>query len=69
MHISVNLMIVYFYSQTGSRAALQASAMHLTCAVYSHDGREILGSYNDEDVYLFDAQADVYDKSVASHSV
>ncbi|XP_048480511.1 DDB1- and CUL4-associated factor 8 isoform X3 [Plutella xylostella] len=47
---------------TGSRAALQASAMHLTCAVYSHDGREILGSYNDEDVYLFDAQADVYDK-------
>ncbi|CAG9129109.1 unnamed protein product [Plutella xylostella] len=36
--------------------------MRLPCAVYSHDGREILGSYSDEDVYLFDAQADVYDK-------
>jgi hypothetical protein len=26
---------------------------HLTAAVFSHDGTEILGSYNDDDVYLF----------------
>ncbi|XP_050668654.1 DDB1- and CUL4-associated factor 8 [Leptidea sinapis] len=36
--------------------------MHLTSAVYSHDGSEILGSYNDEDIYLFDARTDVYEK-------
>ncbi|CAF0814523.1 unnamed protein product [Adineta ricciae] len=27
----------------------------VTCAVYNHNGTEILGSYNDEDIYLFDA--------------
>ncbi|CAF3596133.1 unnamed protein product [Adineta steineri] len=27
----------------------------VTCAVYNHDGTEILGSYNDEDIYLFNA--------------
>ncbi len=27
--------------------------MHVTCAVFSHDGSEVLGSYNDEDAYLF----------------
>jgi hypothetical protein len=38
--------------------------MHLTCAVFNHDGSEILGSYNDEDIYLFDTKTDVYDKLV-----
>ncbi|KAM3963639.1 LOW QUALITY PROTEIN: DDB1- and CUL4-associated factor 8 [Aphomia sociella] len=42
------------------------STMHLTCAIYNHDGSEILGSYNDEDVYLFDAKNDVYDKDDTS---
>lgn len=28
--------------------------LHITCAVYNHDGSEILASYNDDDVYLFD---------------
>ncbi|CAH0406790.1 unnamed protein product [Chilo suppressalis] len=41
---------------------LRQSMMHLTCAVYNHDGSEILGSYNDDDIYLFDAKNDVYDK-------
>ncbi|KAL4710605.1 hypothetical protein ACJJTC_003241 [Scirpophaga incertulas] len=41
---------------------VRMSMMHLTCAVYNHDGTEILGSYNDEDIYLFDKKADVYDK-------
>ncbi|XP_012540520.1 DDB1- and CUL4-associated factor 8 isoform X2 [Monomorium pharaonis] len=27
---------------------------HVTCAVYNHNGTEILASYNDEDIYLFD---------------
>lgn len=27
--------------------------MHVTCAVYNHDGTEILASYNDEVIYLF----------------
>jgi WD repeat-containing protein 42A len=27
---------------------------NITCAVYNHDGTEVLASYNDEDIYLFD---------------
>ncbi|CAG4949474.1 unnamed protein product [Colias eurytheme] len=41
------------------------SMLHLTCAVYNYDGSEILGSYNDEDIYLFDAKLDVYDKDAS----
>jgi len=26
---------------------------YITCAVFSEDGREVIGSYNDEDIYLF----------------
>ncbi|PNF37312.1 DDB1- and CUL4-associated factor 8 [Cryptotermes secundus] len=29
---------------------------HVTCAVFNYDGTEILGSYNDEDIYLFDTR-------------
>ncbi|XP_030750750.1 DDB1- and CUL4-associated factor 8-like isoform X2 [Sitophilus oryzae] len=28
--------------------------LHITCAVYNHDGSEVLASYNDDDIYLFD---------------
>ncbi|XP_029105907.1 DDB1- and CUL4-associated factor 8 isoform X3 [Scleropages formosus] len=28
---------------------------NITCLVYSHDGTELLASYNDEDIYLFDS--------------
>ncbi|XP_001632024.3 DDB1- and CUL4-associated factor 8 isoform X2 [Nematostella vectensis] len=28
---------------------------NITCLVYSHDGSELLVSYNDEDIYLFDS--------------
>ncbi|KAG8449967.1 hypothetical protein GDO86_016594 [Hymenochirus boettgeri] len=28
---------------------------NITCLVYSHDGSELLASYNDEDIYLFDS--------------
>uniref|UniRef100_A0AAR2L8J8 DDB1 and CUL4 associated factor 8 n=1 Tax=Pygocentrus nattereri TaxID=42514 RepID=A0AAR2L8J8_PYGNA len=31
------------------------SKIHITCLVYSHDGSELLASYNDEDIYLFDS--------------
>ena len=27
---------------------------NITCSVYSHDGKELLCSYNDEDIYIFD---------------
>ncbi|XP_049868317.1 DDB1- and CUL4-associated factor 8 isoform X2 [Pectinophora gossypiella] len=45
-----------------AKKKVRLSMMHLTCAVYNHDGSEILGSYNDEDIYLFDAKNDVIDK-------
>ena len=25
----------------------------MTCAVFNYDGSEVIGSYNDDDVYLF----------------
>ncbi|XP_068604707.1 DDB1- and CUL4-associated factor 8 [Brachionichthys hirsutus] len=31
------------------------SKTNVTCLVYSHDGSELLASYNDEDIYLFDS--------------
>lgn len=30
---------------------------HITCAVFNHDGSEILASYNDDDIFLFDTDA------------
>jgi WD repeat-containing protein 42A len=32
-----------------------AGRISITCAVYSHDGREIVASYNDENIYLLEA--------------
>lgn len=29
---------------------------HVTCAVYNYNGTEIIGSYNDDDIYLFDTR-------------
>lgn len=28
--------------------------MHVTCAIYNYNGTEILASYSDDDIYLFD---------------
>lgn len=28
---------------------------HVTCAVYNYNGTELIGTYNDEDIYLFDS--------------
>ncbi|XP_041988497.1 DDB1- and CUL4-associated factor 8-like [Aricia agestis] len=47
-----------FLDSTGKKK----KPMHLTCAIYNHDGSEILGSYNDEDIYLFDAKKDIHDE-------
>ena len=30
----------------------------ITCAVYNHDGTEIIASYNDEDIYLFKTETE-----------
>ncbi|XP_036374769.1 DDB1- and CUL4-associated factor 8 isoform X2 [Megalops cyprinoides] len=32
------------------------SKTNITCLVYGHDGTELLASYNDEDIYLFNSQ-------------
>ncbi|GLH01088.1 Protein will die slowly [Gryllus bimaculatus] len=29
---------------------------HVTCAVFNYNGTEVMGSYNDEDIYLFDVR-------------
>jgi len=31
---------------------------NITCAVWNHNGTEIVASYNDEEIYLFDVQSD-----------
>eukprot|EP00092_Neocalanus_flemingeri_P021046 GFUD01022802.1.p1 GENE.GFUD01022802.1~~GFUD01022802.1.p1 ORF type:complete len:718 (+),score=262.64 GFUD01022802.1:55-2208(+) len=36
---------------------------YITCAVFSEDGREVIGSYNDEDIYLFNT----YDPEGSPH--
>jgi hypothetical protein len=33
---------------------IKLSEAHVTCAVYNHNGTEIVASYNNEDIYLFD---------------
>uniref|UniRef100_T1HA57 Uncharacterized protein n=1 Tax=Rhodnius prolixus TaxID=13249 RepID=T1HA57_RHOPR len=32
-------------------------SVYVTCAVFNYNGTEVLGSYNDDDIYLFDAKA------------
>ncbi|XP_012612326.2 DDB1- and CUL4-associated factor 8-like isoform X1 [Microcebus murinus] len=34
------------------------SKANITCLVYSHDGTELLASYNDDDIYLFNSSHD-----------
>lgn len=55
----------YFTQTANLKKTPRISMMHLTCAVYNHDGSEILGSYNDEDVYLFDSKNDIYNKETS----
>ncbi|XP_033057492.1 DDB1- and CUL4-associated factor 8-like protein 2 [Trachypithecus francoisi] len=43
---------------------------NITCVVYSHDGTELLASYNDEDIYLFnssDSDGAQYTKRFKGH--
>merc|ERR1712013_781751 len=43
---------------------------YITCAVFSEDGREVIGSYNDEDIYLFNTTGIVMDSGDGvSHGV
>ncbi|CAH2077078.1 unnamed protein product, partial [Iphiclides podalirius] len=55
----------HFLQSDTNKKKLRLTMMHLTCAVYNHDGSSILGSYNDDDIYLFDSKLDVYDKERA----
>ncbi|XP_017768701.1 PREDICTED: DDB1- and CUL4-associated factor 8 isoform X2 [Nicrophorus vespilloides] len=36
-------------------------SLHVTCAVYNHNGSEILASYNDADIYLFDVNSNTHE--------
>lgn len=38
---------------------VQNTGTHVTCAIYNHDGSEILTSYCDDDIYLFDVKQPV----------
>ncbi|XP_075974110.1 DDB1- and CUL4-associated factor 8 [Anticarsia gemmatalis] len=58
-----------FNDSSSAKKKFARTTMHLTCAVYNHDGTEILGSYNDDDIYLFDVVKDVYDKDAPSHEL
>ncbi|XP_058802329.1 DDB1- and CUL4-associated factor 8-like isoform X2 [Phymastichus coffea] len=39
---------------------------HVTCAVYNHNGTEVIASYNSEDIYLFDSTSS-YQKGDFAH--
>lgn len=34
----------------------QPKTVYVTCAVFNYNGSEVMGSYNDDDIYLFDAK-------------
>ncbi|XP_066252842.1 DDB1- and CUL4-associated factor 8 isoform X1 [Euwallacea similis] len=42
------------YCPYGTSDPKYSRGYHITCAIYNHDGSEILASYNDDDIYLFD---------------
>ena len=45
--------------------------LHITCAVFSNDGQNIIGSFSDEDIYSFktrdSAEKPEYDKRYQGH--
>lgn len=49
-------MFYYYYYLANYFQKLHTigSDEHVTCAVYNYNGTEILASYKDEDIYLFD---------------
>jgi hypothetical protein len=51
LHLLIPHFACLFCLQTNS-----GTFTHVTCAVFNYDGTEVLGSYNDEDVYLFDSR-------------
>lgn len=54
-------MIICFFFQTGpnnKRVKLKQISLYITHAIYNHNGSEILASYNDDDIYLFDSKLD-----------
>ncbi len=40
------------------KAREDSSLTNITSAVYNYDGTEIIASYNDEDIYLFNTDSD-----------
>lgn len=51
-------LLVMFQNLNPQRKKKTNILAYVTCAVYNHNGSEILASYNDDDIYLFDTAAD-----------
>lgn len=51
LHPVILIITALFFLQINS-----GTYTHVTCAVFNYNGTEILGSYNDEDIYLFDTR-------------
>ena len=45
------MVILNFYSYQ-----VKPYSVYVTCAVFNYNGTEVLGSYSDDDIYLFDTK-------------
>lgn len=50
-------MIIFFLHNTFVFTQANVKSLHVTCAVYNYDGTEILASYSDDDIYIFDVNS------------
>ena len=42
-------------AKTSKKSTANRPKANVTCAVFNHDGSQILASYNDDDIFLFDS--------------
>ena len=54
--------VLRYYAPRHLRGKTSGRA-HITCVVYSYNGDEILATYNDEHIYLFDVNKDPMDEN------
>lgn len=50
---SVDIMVFHVLFQKNT------SSINITCALYNYNGTEILASYGDENIYLFDTSVNM----------
>ena len=46
------MKLIYIYILNLNLQATKTS-IHITCAVFSNDGQDVIATYSDEDIYLF----------------